>query len=188
VCRVLVSYKKGSVNRSKIYIKHKPCVIPTWTYPPPTLIRLSYRFTSASKPAAGSRLNCCLDSFRTSLSTSSSSENRLPPICELLYATNTFHRKQELLLYEYPLHRIFLPIKTHNWMLLFDNTLLKHGRHFDYWNQPLNMRMCVCYLHRHASGLCCYLVIHIENLITSITAVLLPCVTYLLTLPRTTGR
>jgi hypothetical protein len=57
------------------------------------------------------------------------------------------------------------PQKTHNRTLLFGNTLLKHGRHFDYWNQPLNMRMRVCYIDYHEAGLCCYLVIHIENLL-----------------------
>jgi uncharacterized membrane protein len=31
-------------------------------------------------------------------------------------------------------------------MLLLGSTLLKHGRHFDYWNLPMNMRMYVCYL------------------------------------------
>jgi hypothetical protein len=30
--------------------------------------------------------------------------------------------------------------------LHFGSILLKHGRHFDYWNQLLNMRMRVCYL------------------------------------------
>jgi hypothetical protein len=44
-------------------------------------------------------------------------------------------------------------------------TLLKHGRHFDYWNQSLNMSIRVCYLDCHEAGLCCYVVIHIENLL-----------------------
>jgi hypothetical protein len=44
-------------------------------------------------------------------------------------------------------------------MLLFGSILLKHGRHFDCSNQPLNMRMRVCYLHYHEARLCCYLVI-----------------------------
>jgi hypothetical protein len=51
----------------------------------------------------------------------------------------------------------FCPQKTHNRLLLFDSTL-KNGHHFDYWNQPLNMRICCL------AGLCYYLVIHIENL------------------------
>jgi hypothetical protein len=49
--------------------------------------------------------------------------------------------------------------------LLFGNTLLKHGRHFEYWNQPLNMLMRVCYLDCHEAELCCCLVIHTENLL-----------------------
>jgi hypothetical protein len=50
--------------------------------------------------------------------------------------------------------------KTHNRTLLFVS-ILKHRRHFNYWNQPLNMRMRVFYLDCHEAGLCCYLVIHI---------------------------
>jgi hypothetical protein len=49
--------------------------------------------------------------------------------------------------------------------LLFGSILLKHGRHFDYWKQPLNMRMRVCYLDFHESGMCCHLVIHTGNLL-----------------------
>jgi hypothetical protein len=49
--------------------------------------------------------------------------------------------------------------------LLFGSTHLKHGRNFDYRNQPLNMCMRVCYLNCHESGLCCYLVTHIENIL-----------------------
>jgi hypothetical protein len=50
---------RESVNRSQMEIKRKTCDIQNWkkniyfsTYPPPTLIRLSNRFTSASKPTA----------------------------------------------------------------------------------------------------------------------------------------
>jgi hypothetical protein len=57
------------------------------------------------------------------------------------------------------------PKKKHNRTLIFGITLLKYGRHFDCWNQPLNMRMRVCYLDWHDAGLCCYLVIHISNLL-----------------------
>jgi hypothetical protein len=48
------------------------------------------------------------------------------------------------------------------------------------------MRMRVCYLDGHEAGLCCYLLIHTENRITSIISVLLPFVACLLTLPRIT--
>jgi hypothetical protein len=49
--------------------------------------------------------------------------------------------------------------------MLFGITLLKHGRHFDNLNQPPNMRMRDCYVECNKDGLCCYLVIHIENLL-----------------------
>jgi hypothetical protein len=55
----------------------------------------------------------------------------------------------------------FCQQKTHSRTLLFGCTLLKHGRNFASWNQPLNSRMRVCYLDCHAAGLCCYLVIRI---------------------------
>jgi hypothetical protein len=55
--------------------------------------------------------------------------------------------------------------EMHNRILFFGIILLKHGRHFYYWNQPLNMLMRVCYLDWHEVGLCCYLVIHIVNLL-----------------------
>jgi hypothetical protein len=63
------------------------------------------------------------------------------------------------------LHWALFPTKTYNRTLFFGNILLKHGHHFDYWNQPLNRRMRFCYLDSHEAGLCCYLVIHIENLL-----------------------
>jgi hypothetical protein len=46
------------------------------------------------------------------------------------------------------------------------------------------MRIHVCYLDCHEAGLCCYLVIYTENLL-HILQLLLPFVTYLLTLLRT---
>jgi hypothetical protein len=125
-----------------------------------------HRFTSASKPAAYKSFECCLSHFRTSVWTSSSSAKRLPLSCEPLYATNTSHRKQETFLYEYPLHWVLFPSKKmHNIRLLFANILFMYGRHFDYWNQHLNMRMRVCYLDCHEDELCCYLVIHVDNLL-----------------------
>jgi hypothetical protein len=57
-----------------------------------------------------------------------------------------------------------LHIKTYNRTLFFGNTL-KYGRHSDYWNQPLNMRIRVWYLDCFEAGLCYYLVIHIEKLL-----------------------
>jgi hypothetical protein len=51
---------------------------------------------------------------------------------------------------------------AHNRTLVFGSTL-KHGRHFDNWNQPLNTCVRICYLDCHEAGLWCYLVLHIEN-------------------------
>jgi hypothetical protein len=62
------------------------------------------------------------------------------------------------------LHEVLLPTKKpQNRMLLFGSTILKHGCHFDYWNEPLNMRMNGCNLDCHEAGPCCYLVICVEN-------------------------
>jgi hypothetical protein len=154
-------------------IKCKTCVILIWeknvyfsTYPPPTLIHLSHRFTGASKPAAQKSSDCCRSHFRASVSTSSSSTGRLPPACEPPYATNTSHRKQETFRYQYPLTRVLFPIKkTQNKTMFFGLTFLKGGSNFDYGNQPLNMCIRGCYLDCHKAGLCCYLVIQIENLL-----------------------
>jgi uncharacterized membrane protein len=122
------------------------------TYPPPTLI-----FTNASKPSAYESSDCC--HFRTSVSTSSSSAKPLPPSYEPLYATVTNINRKHLL------YSVLLPTKNaqHNTALWWGT--LKHGRHFDYRKQPLNMRVRVCYVGCHEAGLCCYLVIHIENLL-----------------------
>jgi hypothetical protein len=87
------------------------------------------------------------------------------PSCDTLYSTNTSHRKKEVFLYEYIFHLIPLATETHNRTLLFGTIVFKHGRHFDYRNQPLNMSMRVCYPDCHEGGLYCYLLIHIENLL-----------------------
>jgi hypothetical protein len=58
-----------------------------------------------------------------------------------------------------------LPIKKAQLNLLFGSIPLKHVLHFEYWNQPLNMRMRFRYVDCHEAGLCCYLVIHIENIL-----------------------
>jgi hypothetical protein len=117
-------------------------------------------------PQHRSLFDCCLSHFYISVSTSSSSAKPLPPSCEPLYVTNTSHCKHR--------KKFFINLlciesvctqKTHNRTLLFGVTPLKHGRHSDYGNQPLNIRMRVCYLDCHEAEMCCYLVIHIENLL-----------------------
>jgi hypothetical protein len=91
------------------------------------------------------------------------------PSYEPLYATNPFRPKHETFLYEHTSHWALLPTKkTHNITLLFGSIILKHGLFFEYRNQPLNMHMRICYLDCHEVGLCCYLVINIENLLRSL--------------------
>jgi hypothetical protein len=71
----------------------------------------------------------------------------------------------------------FCSQNTHNTTLLFGSTF-KHSHHFDYCNQPLNMRMRVCYRDCHQAGLCCYLVIHIENLLHALQLFISICILF----------
>jgi hypothetical protein len=110
---------------------------------------LAHRFTSASKQS----FDCFISHSHTSVSIASSA--RLLPL------SGKHFRKISL-----RISFALCPLcsqKTHNRTLLFDSTLLKHSCHFDYWNQPLNMRMHVCYVDCHGVRLCCWLVIYIEN-------------------------
>jgi hypothetical protein len=87
------------------------------------------------------------------------------------YLRNTIrklHWYTELLgyiVYDYLYIETFCQQKINDGTLLLGSILLKRGRRFEYWNQPLNTRMRVCCLDCHEAGLCCYLVIHIENLL-----------------------
>jgi hypothetical protein len=69
----------------------------------------------------------------------------------------------------------FSPQKTHKRTLLFGSILLKHGRRCDYWNKPLNMRMRVCYLDSKEAGLCCCLVMQMENLLRPLQLLYFHC-------------
>jgi hypothetical protein len=89
----------------------------------------------------------------------------LNPVLNHFTSQDTCHCKEKTCLYEYPLHRIFLPRKNTQHIHIFGSINLKHGRHFDYWNQPLNMCIQVCYVDYHEAGLCCHLVIHTGNLV-----------------------
>jgi hypothetical protein len=87
------------------------------------------------------------------------------PSYELLYTTNTSNRKRKHFFMNILCIESFWPQNTHNRTMFFGSILVKHCRHFDYWNQPLNMRMLVSYLDCHEAGPCCYIAIHIENLL-----------------------
>jgi hypothetical protein len=105
------------------------------------------------------------------------SANSAPPFQCLLHQRNVFHpavnpfTRQTLptvnnkILFVNIFSLNVFPPKTHNRTLIFGSTRLKHGHHFDYWNQLLNMRMRVFYLDAHEGGVCCCLLIDIEKLI-----------------------
>jgi hypothetical protein len=108
-------YEGESVNTSQMAIERKTCDIRIWgknvyfsTYPPPTLTTCPIALPVRRNPQS---FHCCLSHFITSVSTSSSSAKRLPPSCELLYATNTSPRKQKTFLLAYTLHWAILPRK-----------------------------------------------------------------------------
>jgi hypothetical protein len=105
-----------------------------------------------------------VSAFSTSVSTSSTSAKRLPTRGkrfkrQTLSIVNRKHFFMNILCTQ-----SFCSQKTHNRTLLFGSIHLKLGRYFEYRNQLLNLRLRVCYLECHEAGLCCYLVIHIENL------------------------
>jgi hypothetical protein len=152
------------------------------TYPPPTSIRLSHCFTNASKPTAQKYFDCCLSQFRTSVLWSATFECRWENFS--LHATNTSHRKQETFLYEYPLHWVILP--TNNAQ---QNAALRYDT-----PQPRSPFWLLNPASEHAHSRLLPTLSWSWTVVlpsdthrkpnTSITAVLLPCVTYLLTLPR----
>jgi hypothetical protein len=103
------------------------------------------------------------------------------PCYEPLRATHTSHLNISLWI-SFSLSS-FAHKKNHNRTLLFVSILLKHGRHVDYSNQPLNIRV-----HVYCVDSWSFTVLlpsdTLRNPITSFTAVLLQFVTYLVHLPR----
>jgi hypothetical protein len=107
------------------------------------------------------------------------------PSCEPLYATNTSNCKEETFLYEYPLHWVLLSTKKNNAQrnLIFGSTssststILTAGTRL--WTSA-------CYLLSILSWSSTLLLPSgtYRKLVTSISAVLLPFVTYLLIFPR----
>jgi hypothetical protein len=161
-------YEAESVNMSQMDIKRKTRDIRTWKKKTFTSLHILHQqsyLCPIALPVGRNPQHRSLSHLLTSVSTSSSSENRLPPSCEPLYATNTSTVNIPLLI-SFALSPFTHKKKTHNRTLLFGSILLRHGRHFDYWNLPMNMRMRVCYLDCHEAGLQCYLVIHIKNLLS----------------------
>jgi hypothetical protein len=85
------------------------------------------------------------------------------PSCESFYITNASYRKQEIFLYEYPLHSVLLPIKK----LITErcSSVVYSSSTVAILTIGTSLWTCVCYLDCHEAGLCCYLVIHIVNLL-----------------------
>jgi hypothetical protein len=160
--RNISTYEGESVNRTKIDITRKTCDIRTWRKHlfldiysidiDAIVLSLNQGFNTGnieifwllSQPFPHPLLNLINESFATQLWTAL--RNKHFP-----------QRKGNISLWI-----SFCPQKTHNRMLFFISTLLQHGRHFDYWNQILNLSIRFCNLHCHETGLCCYLIIRIE--------------------------
>jgi hypothetical protein len=168
-------YEEESVNRPQMDVIRKKCDIRTWEK------YLFLNISSTNIDTLVPSLYQCVETRSIQVFWLVSATSAPPfqplvhqrnlchvsrPSCEPLYATNNSHCKQETFLYEYPLYWVFCPQKTHNRTLLFGSIIFKHGCHFDYWNQPLNLCMLYCYLHCHEAGLCCYLVMQTENLVS----------------------
>jgi hypothetical protein len=172
------TYEGGSVNRSQMGIKCKTCDIRTWgehlfldifSTNFDTLVPSLYQFLETrsievfwllSQPLP--HLNLKLFSFsETSATFLDPAVNRFKR--QTLPSLNRRHFFVNILCIE-----SLSPLNTHNIILLFGSTAFKHGRHFDYWNQPLNMGMRVCYLDYHEAELYCYLVIVHYSCFTSI--------------------
>jgi hypothetical protein len=83
---------------------------------------------------------------------------------EPLYATNISQYKQKTFLYEYPLHWVLLPTKNVpkrcSSVIHSSSTVAILTTKTSLWTCA-----CKCYLDCHEAGLCCYLLIHIENLL-----------------------
>jgi hypothetical protein len=106
------------------------------------------------------------------------------PSCEPLYATDTSHRKQETFLYDYPLHCVLLPTEN-----VQQNSTLRyytpHSRSPFWLLKPASEHEHARLLPRLSWSWTVLLPSDTyRKLITSITAVLLPFVTYLLIIPR----
>jgi hypothetical protein len=126
----------------KIDIKHKTCDIRNWEK------HLILDISSTNIDTLVPSLYLCVETRSTeifrllsqllphpvghNLRRSNILERNSQPICERLYTTNSSHCKQKIFFMNILCIEPFFLQKTHNITLLFSNTLLKHGRHFDY--------------------------------------------------------
>jgi hypothetical protein len=169
-----VYYEGESVDRSQMDIKHKTCEIWTWkkTFISCNILHQHWCICPTTLPV-------CQNPHHRSLLTvvSATCATWLGIICSFRITLREFpdpvvnHFTLQTLPTVNRKHffmtklciKSFCPQRKHIRMLFFDSTLLKHSCHFNYWNQPINMRMCVCYLDCHEAGLCCYWVTHVDT-------------------------
>jgi hypothetical protein len=167
------SYYEGeSVNRSQMDIKRKTCDIRNWKK------HLYFDIYSTNNDTIVPSLYQCVET--RSIEVFWLLSQPLPHLRFNLFVLEKISRPSRYRLMRHTLPTVnmkhlfmnilcigsFFPQKKNNRTLLF-GSILNHGRQFDYWNQPLNIRMRICYLDCHEGGLCWYLVIHIyvENLL-----------------------
>jgi hypothetical protein len=112
------------------------------TYPPPTMItRVETGSTEVfwllCQPLPHLRFNLFVIS-----------KTFLDPGVNHFMRTNTSHRNQEIFFMNILCIQSFYPRKEHTTKSCSSVVyILKHGRYFDYRNQPMNMSMRACYLY-----------------------------------------
>jgi hypothetical protein len=148
-----VYYEGESVNRSQSYIKHKTCDIRNWkiTFISWHIFPEHRYICPIALPLRPNPQHRSLWLLSQPLPHPVAHHLRLSNVleiisrhtCELLYTTNTFQGKKDISSWISFEISPFAHRKTRNRKLFFGRIHLKHGSHFDNWNQPLNMRMRV---------------------------------------------
>jgi hypothetical protein len=144
------------------------------TYHPPTLIALPLR----RNPKHRSLLSQQLPHLRFNLFVISETLATFlePDVNCFTRQTLPTVKRKDIFMYILSLSPSAHKEKTHKKTLLLCNTL-KHGRHFDYWNQPLNMHTRLLRILSWSWTVLLPSDTH-RKPITTITGVLLPFVTY----------
>jgi hypothetical protein len=138
------------------------------TYPPPTLIHLSQHFTSVSKPTTYKSFDYCLSQFAPPFQPLCHSETLPCFLTQLWTALCNKHFPLYIgnIRYECPLHQVLLSTKNTQ-----QNAVLQQYTPQTQWPFWL---LKPASEHAHLpprlswSWMCCYLVIHIDNLLHSL--------------------
>jgi hypothetical protein len=188
-------YEGESVNRSQLDIKSKTWysnlektfiswhILHQHWYTVPSLYqcvetRSIEVFWLLSQPLPHLRFIIC--DFRTSF------REFLAPCDEPLYATNTIKRKHLFLLISFALSPLAHKTSTRELccsVVYYSSMVVILTTETSLWRCA-----CASATDCDEAGLCCYIVIHTRQPITSMTAVLLPFLIYLLTPPRSKNK